>query len=248
MPSEPLNGGGKVEIDTVFQWADALASIDHALCRARRYVARSKVAEARIDPFQVVVAFVFWDVSGGPCFVGFLGNPDSAVIAERLGHEGELRLEVVGLGYASRVDLCIGRVGEGRPATVRAPRSGDVASHGIGGEVEHVAIPASGKHHCMRGVRRELTGHQVAADDSGATIFDVDDVDHFHAVPELDIAKPDLACELLVGANQQLLACLTAGVEGAAYLSATETAIVEQTPVVTSERDTLSHHLIDDVD
>ncbi len=100
----------------------------------------------------------------------------------------------------------------------------------------------------MRGVRGELTGHQVAGDDAGAPAVDVDDVDHLHAVPELDVAEPDLAGELLVGADEELLAGLPPGVEGTAHLGATEAAVVEQAAVLAGERHALGDHLVDDVD
>ena len=100
----------------------------------------------------------------------------------------------------------------------------------------------------MSRVRGELAGDQIARDDAGAATFDVDDVDHLHAVPQLDVAEPDLAGELLVGAEQELLAGLAAGVERAAHLGAAEAAVVEQAAVFAGERDALGDHLVDDVD
>ena len=100
----------------------------------------------------------------------------------------------------------------------------------------------------MGRVRAELAGHQVAGDDAGAATVDVDDVDHLHAVPQLDVAEADLAGELLVGADQQLLAGLAAGVERAADLGAAEAAVVEQAAVLAGERHALGDHLVDDVD
>ena len=97
-------------------------------------------------------------------------------------------------------------------------------------------------------MRAELAGHQVAGDDAGATAVDVDDVDHLHAVPQLDVAEADLAGELLVGTDQQLLAGLATGVERAADLGAAEAAVVEQAAVLAGERNTLGDHLVDDVD
>ena len=61
-------------------------------------------------------------------------------------------------------------------------------------------------------------------------------------------AQTDLPGELLIGAEQQLLAGLTAGVERAADLGAAEGAVVEQASVLSGERHALSDHLIDDVD
>jgi hypothetical protein len=146
------------------------------------------------------------------------------------------------------VDLRVARVGERRAAAVRPPRAGHVAGHGVRRQVEDVAVPAGGEHDGVRRVRRELAGHQVARDDACAATVDVDDVDHLHAVPELDVAESDLARQLLVGADQELLAGLAAGVERPAHLCAAEAAVVEQTAVLASEGHALGDHLVDDVD
>ena len=57
----------------------------------------------------------------------------------------------------------------------------------------------------------------------------------------------DLALQRLVGAEQQLLAGLAAGVEGARDLRATEGAVVEQAAVLAGERHALRDALVDDV-
>ena len=62
------------------------------------------------------------------------------------------------------------------------------------------------------------------------------------------VAEADLAGQLLVGAEQQLLAGLAAGVERAADLGAAEAAVVEQAAVLAGERHALGDHLVDDVD
>ena len=54
--------------------------------------------------------------------------------------------------------------------------------------------------------------------------------------------------EGLVGAEQQLLAGLAPGVEGAADLGATERAVGEQAAVLAGERHALGRALVDDVD
>ena len=60
--------------------------------------------------------------------------------------------------------------------------------------------------------------------------------------------RADLAFERLVGAEQQLLAGLAAGVEGARHLRAAEGAVVEVAAVFAGERHALRHALVDDVD
>ena len=104
------------------------------------------------------------------------------------------------------------------------------------------------QHDGVRGVRLDLAGDQVAGDDAGAAAVDHDGVDELDAVEQANAAEADLAGELLVGAEQQLLAGLTAGVERAADLGAAEGAVVEQAAVLAGEGHALGHHLIDDVD
>ncbi len=56
----------------------------------------------------------------------------------------------------------------------------------------------------------------------------------------------DLAGQGLVGAEQELLAGLAAGVERAAHLGAAEAAVVEQAAVLAGERHALGDALVDD--
>ena len=100
----------------------------------------------------------------------------------------------------------------------------------------------------MSSVRLQFAGEQIAHHDASATTVDNDSVDQFGAVIEVDSAEADLASELLIGAEQQLLAGLTTRIERAADLRATEATVVEQAAVFASERNTLRHHLVDDVD
>ena len=62
-----------------------------------------------------------------------------------------------------------------------------------------------------------------------------------------DRAGVDLPAERLVGAEQELLAGLAAGVEGARHLGAAERAVVEQAAVLAGEGHALGHALVDDV-
>ena len=61
-------------------------------------------------------------------------------------------------------------------------------------------------------------------------------------------AEADLALERLVGAEQQLLAGLSARVEGARHLRAAEAAVVEVAGILAGEGHALRHALIDDVE
>ena len=98
------------------------------------------------------------------------------------------------------------------------------------------------------GMRLDVAGQQVAGDDSGATTVDHHGVDQLDAIEQPNPAEADLAGQLLVGAEQQLLSGLATRVERAADLCSAERAVVEQAAVFAGERHALGDHLIDDVD
>ena len=181
-------------------------------------------------------------------FIKILGHPHPAIVAQRLAHQGELGLRLVSLRNAGGVNLCVTRVGKICAALVSAPRCGDVAVHGIGGEVISVAVAAGGQHHCVCSMAGEFAGQQVARDDACSAAIDDNDVDQLTTIEESNTAQTNLARQLLVGTEQQLLTGLTTGVKGAAYLGATETAVVEQTAIFAGKRHALGNHLVNDVD
>ena len=131
------------------------------------------------------------------------------------------------------MDLRVARVGEVGALAVRSPDRAGVARHGVGREEERIAVATGREHHSVPRVRHDLTRQEVAGDDARAATVDHDDVEHLDAVPEVDVAEADLARQLLVGPEQQLLPRLTAGIERAADLGTTEAAIVEQAAVLT---------------
>ena len=177
-----------------------------------------------------------------------LGHPDPAVVAQRLRHERELGLELVRGRDARGVDLREAGVGERRALLVGPPRGGHVAGLGVGGQEVHVAVAAGGQQDGVAGEGLDLAGEQVPAGDAlGPAVVD-DDLLHLHAVVERDGAQVDLAGQRLVGAQQQLLAGLAPGVEGAGDLGAAEGAVVQQAAVLPGEGDALRGALVDDVD
>ena len=181
-------------------------------------------------------------------FIKVLGYPHPAIVAQRLAHQREFGLRLVGLRNARGVNLCVARVGKICAALVSAPRCGDVAIHGIGGKVISVAVAAGGQHHCVCSVAGEFASQQVARDDARSAAIDDNNVDQLTTVEESHTAQTNLARQLLVGTEQQLLTGLTTGVKGAAYLGATETAVVEQTAIFAGKRHALGNHLVNDVD
>ena len=146
------------------------------------------------------------------------------------------------------MNLRVTRVREERSTLVGPPCGRHIARHCVGREEECVSVTASCEYNCVSGVRRQFARHEIADHDACGASLNHHDVNEFTAVEETDTSLADLASELLISTEQQLLTGLATGIEGAAHLSPTERTVVEHAAVFTSERDTLSNHLVDDVD
>ena len=133
-----------------------------------------------------------------------------------------------------------------RAALAGPPRGGDVAPLRVGREEEDVRVAAGREADGVRGVRLDLPADQVAHGDAARRAVDDDQVEHLGARVQPHRAGADLAHQRLVGAEQQLLAGLAAGVEGARDLRAAEGAVVEVAGVVARERHPLRDRLVDD--
>ena len=242
------DGVGKVEVDTESGLAHAAAFIADGLGIARGYVARHQVAEAGIAAFQVVVALGFGNLVGRALVALFQRHPDAAVVAQRFAHQRELGLIIAGDRDAGGVDLRVAGVGKERSPLVRAPDGGHVGALGVGGEIVDVAVAARAQDDGVGKVGGDGAGHQVAGDDAAGLAIDHDEVEHLGARMHGDGAGMDLAFERLVGAEQQLLAGLAAGIEGARDLGAAKGAVGEGAAVFAGEGNALGYALIDDVD
>ncbi len=126
--------------------------------------------------------------------------------------------------------------------------AGDVAGLGVGRQVVGVAVSARAERDRVRRPRLHRAGGEVAGDDAGGASVLHDEVEHLAAGVHLDRAASDLVRERLVRTEQQLLAGLASGVEGARHLRAAEGAVVEQSAVLACEGHTLRDALVDDVD
>ena len=250
--AQALDRVGEVEVDAAAEVADhrahAATLVADVLGLAGGDVAGDQVAEGGVDPLQVVVAVLLRDVARVlGAVLGLLRHPDATVVAQRLRHQRQLRLVVAGDRDAGGVDLRVAGVGHVGALAVRTPRGGDVGAHRVGREVEDVAVAAGGEHDDVGEVGLDLAGDQVAGDDAAGLAVDDDDLEHLVAGVLGDGAGRDLALHGLVGADQQLLTGLAAGVEGAGHLHAAEGAVVEQAAVLTGEGDALGNALVDDV-
>ncbi len=146
------------------------------------------------------------------------------------------------------MDLGEAGIGEVRSALVRAPDGGGVAALGVGGKVEDVAVAARAQHYRVADVGFELAGDQIARDDAARFAIDHNQVEHLGARVHLHFAGADLPFQRLVSAEEQLLARLSAGVEGARDLRAAERSVIEIAGILAGERHALRDTLIDDIE
>ncbi len=242
------DGVGEVQVDALAAGADAAPLVADVLGGAGGDVAGDEVAEGGVDALQVVVALVLGDLGGGTGVALGLRDPDASVVAQRLAHQGQLGLVVAGARDAGGVDLGEAGVGEVRAAPVGPPDGGGVGVHRVGGEVEDVPVAAGGQDDGVGVVGGDRAGDQVAGDDAPGPPVDDDQVEHLGAGVHLDVSGGDLPGERLVGAEEELLPGLAAGVEGAGDLDAAEGAGVEEAAVLAGEGDALGDALVDDLD
>jgi hypothetical protein len=146
------------------------------------------------------------------------------------------------------VNLREAGVSEERAAPVGAPDGGGVRALGVGREIVDIAVAARGENDRIAQLHRKLAGDQVAGDDAARLAVDHNQVQHLRTRVHLHLAGVDLPLQCLIGAQQKLLAGLSASIEGARDLRATKGAILERTAVFTSEGNSLRDALVDDVD
>ncbi len=153
---------------------------------------------------------------------------------------------LAGLRDAGRVDLREAGVGEARALLVRRPRRAHVAGVGVGGEVEGVAVASRAQEDRVGRVGLELPGDEVARHDAARHAVDDHELHHLAAGEHLDRALAHLAHQGAVGAQQELLAGLAPGEEGAGDLGPAEGAVIQGPAVVAREGHALGHALVDD--
>ena len=145
------------------------------------------------------------------------------------------------------MDLGVAGIGECGAPLVGAPGGGHVGSAGIRREVVDVAVAAGAEQDGVGGVGRDLAGDEVAGDDPLGMAVDKNEVEHLGVLVHLHAAEGDLGAQGGVGAEQELLAGLSLGVEGAGDLGAAEGAVREFPAVFAGEGDALGDALVDDV-
>ena len=252
--AQAVDGLAEVEEHGLAGIVHAIALVAALLGGAAGHVARHEVAKGGIATLEVVVALLLGDVAAlylavlqTLSVVDALRHPDAAVVAQRLAHEGELRLLVAVAWYAGGVYLHIGGVSKVGALAVASHGGAHVASHSVGREEIGVAIATGGDNHSMGGKALELAGDEVPGDDAACATVDNHHVVHLVAVVALHVAHLDLAVERRVGTQQQLLAGLALSIEGAAHLCATKGAVGQQATILSCEGHALCHALVYDI-
>jgi hypothetical protein len=113
------------------------------------------------------------------------------------------------------VDLRETGVAEEGAAFIRPPTGGDVGPLGIRRKIKNVAVSAGGENHRVGHMDVDVPGCQIAGHNATRTAVDNDQVEHLGAWQHLHAPRIDLPLQRLIGSQQQLLACLALGVEGA---------------------------------
>src|SRR5664279_5954638 len=77
-----------IKIYRLFRRAYTKPGITTLFRSTARYVPRNKIPKSRIFSFQVIVSFVFRNITGFTTVILFFRNPDPPVITQRFGHQG----------------------------------------------------------------------------------------------------------------------------------------------------------------
>ncbi len=148
---------------------------------------------------------------------------------------------------AGRVDLRKTGVTKKGAPFMGFPNGRDIAAHGVGREIEYIAVAAAGNQDGMAEMPFKLAADQVAGDDPAGLSVDKDNLEHFMPGEHFDITQRDLPFQGLVSADQQLLARLSGGIKSPLNLNPAEGPVAQQAAVFAGERHSLSDALVDDI-
>src|SRR5438105_11964096 len=221
--AQPRDGVGKIEIDSTTAGSDTTTFITNFLGCARCDIARRQISEAGVFSLQVIIAIRLRDFIWrlGAIFHPF-GDPDAAIVAERLRHQRELRLMLAGDWDAGRVNLGETGIAEEGATFICAIGGGDIAATRISRKKKDVAITAGCENNGIAGNRANRARAEVPRNNPFGVAVDEHQIEHFGLWKHRDSPGRYLPAESLVGAKQQLLASLPARVKGARDLGATE--------------------------
>src|SRR5207248_3572181 len=114
---------------------------------ARRNIPRRKIAVTGIFSLEIIIALVFGDFVRrfAAIFLAF-GHPDASIIAERFGHESQLRLMLATNGDAGRMNLRKARISKQGAFLKSAVSRSYVATTRICRQIKNVSVTAGGEH------------------------------------------------------------------------------------------------------
>ena len=125
-PAETFNRFREIEIDAPAAGSDAATFIADFLGTARSDVAGREIAEARVLPLEVVIALLLRNLIGAAGVAGSFRHPDAAVVAQRFGHQRQLRLKIAALRDARGMNLRVAGIRKVSAAPIRAPDGGGI--------------------------------------------------------------------------------------------------------------------------
>ena len=120
------------------------------------------------------------------------------------------------------MDLGETGIGEKRAFFVSAIGRGHVAAARVGRKIKNVSVTAGRENNRIASEHFDLSGAQIASDDSFGVTIDNHEIEHFGLRKHLHRAGGDLAAKRLITTEQQLLAGLTARVKRSRDLRAAE--------------------------
>ena len=210
----------EIQINSFTCFVYSIACIATLFSSTWSHVTRHEVTESRVTAFQVVIAVFFGNFSRffaffayRYCIFHFLRYPNTSVVTQRFRHQSQFRLIVAWTRDTSRVNLSEARVSKVSTFLVDFPSCGSVRAHRIGWKEVYVTITTRGDNYSVSRVAFNFTSNKVTSDDT--TRFAVYDyhIEHFVAVVHINFTTSDLAIHRSIATEQELLSCLTFGVE-----------------------------------
>src|SRR5262245_7130602 len=108
------------------------------------------------------------------------------------------------------------------------PYRRNIASHGIGGKIEYIAVTSGAEQHSMGRMAFNFAGNQVTCNNTSRFPVDHYHIEHFMSVVYFYVSGSDHAAESRICTQQQLLTGLAFGIKSTLYLRAPERTVVQQ--------------------
>jgi len=217
-----LNGIGIIEVHRLLAATYTIAGIATLFGSTAGHVSGYQVAKGRVATLQIVVTFLFRNIS---CFAGVVllfGHPDTTVVAERFTHQGEFALVVATYRNTSGVNLRKARIAKEGTFFMGFPCGCYVATHGVCAQVKYVAIATAAQQYGVAKVAFQFTAYQITGNDTtGFAVYHYH-IQHFVAVVHGYVAQCYLAFQCTVGSQQQLLTRLAGSIKRTLYLCTTK--------------------------